>query len=111
MLTYSKYFFSSLLPCLISIKDVDIRNVCTKIVCDRYAYIKDVLAFIGDIYIKDICDKSICIKNAYIKAFCINNTYISSPNIAKRLKIHLQLSQISEIKLFNIELKTRLGVN
>lgn len=73
ILTYSEYFLGSLQRGLFSNKNTNIGNACTK---GTYA------------------------KKTYARGTCIRDVCANSIDTIKHLKIHLQSSQISEVKLF-----------
>lgn len=89
---------------IISIKRFFAKDIFTKDVCLEDAIIKNT-------YTKGICIKDVYIKNAFVEAAYMKNSFTKDANAIKHLKMHLQFFQILKMKLFEIRLKTRVGIS
>lgn len=109
---------------LFNTKNINIKNIYAGAACTNSTYTKKIdirKAYTGGVYISGIYAKNICIrraciggayfaciKSAYIRVVCIRGICVSNSSTVERLKIHLQLFQILELKQYSIELETRV---
>lgn len=83
----SRYFPGFLRPVLFGTKGINAG----------IAYIKS--AYIGCTYVGGTCIGDAYIKGTCIRGVCITSTCVSTIDVIKRLEIHSQLFQISEVRL------------